>query len=88
MLTDFLGSKLVAWHGFDWVSLGPGRLGVIHPALASPIDLTDLETGQWCEEPPESPARGERTHASLPGLIRAVRIRRHPCPEPKAPPMS
>jgi len=67
-----LGSELVTRHGFAWVSLGAGRFGVTHAALADPIDLAVLEDGKWCDEPTESPARGELTNDSLEGIVRAV----------------
>jgi hypothetical protein len=67
-----LGAELVARHGFVWVSLGPGRLGVAHRALAEPVDLAAVAGGGWCDEPPETPARGHVTHGSLAGLVRAV----------------
>jgi hypothetical protein len=67
-----LGAELVARHGFAWASLGPGRLAVTHPALAGPVDLAALEGGAWCDEPPGTPSRGEVTHGSLAGLVRAV----------------
>ena len=67
-----LGVELVARHGFVWVSLGSGRYGVAHPALAEPVDLCALEGGEWCHERPETPARGEVTNGSLASLVLAV----------------
>ncbi len=69
-----LGAELVARHGFAWVPLGLGRLAVAHPALAAPVELAVLEGGAWCgpDELPGRPSRGEVTHNSLPGLVRAV----------------
>ena len=67
-----VGAELVARHGFRWVSLGPGRLGLTHPALAVAIDIAELGRGAWSNDSPESPARGEVAHASLAGLVQAV----------------
>jgi len=67
-----LGAELVARHGFAWVSSGPGRYVVAHPALAGPVDLAAVEGGAWCDDPPDEPARGEVTHRSLAGLVRAA----------------
>ena len=67
-----LGAELVARHGFAWMSPGPGRLAVSHPALAEPVELAAMDGGGWCDDPPDHPARGQVAHRSLAGLVRAV----------------
>src|SRR4029077_12501258 len=40
-----IGAELVARHGFAWVTLATGRVGVAHPQLPGPVDLAALEGG-------------------------------------------